>query len=66
MAKWEYKFISAADLEKRGFFKSIKPEEVEKYFNSLGEDGWEIINVDFTDTSAFIDFRGIARRPAGS
>jgi len=63
MTKWEYKFITTDDLEKRGFFKSVKQDEVEKYFNALGEDGWEIINVDFTDTTAFIDFRGVARRP---
>ena len=63
MTKWEYLFLTTADLEKRGFFKSVAPEEVEKYFNALGEDGWEIINVDFTDTQAFLDFRGVARRP---
>jgi len=62
MTKWEYKFISAGDLESRGFFKSVKAEDIEKYFNSLGDEGWEIINVDFTDTSSFIDFRGVARR----
>ena len=63
MTNWEYKFLTAADLEKRGFFKSVKPEQVENYFNSLGDEGWEIINVDFTDTTAFIDFRGVAKRP---
>lgn len=63
MTTWEYKFITTADLEKRGFFKSVKTEEVEKYFNSLGDEGWEIINVDFIDTTAFIDFKGVAKRP---
>ena len=53
---------TAEDLERRGFFKTVKPEEIEKYFNALGDEGWEIINVDFTDTSAFIDFRGVAKR----
>ena len=62
MTKWEYKFLTAADPEKRGFFKGVKPEEVEKYFNSLGDEDWEIVNVDFTDTTAFIDFRGVAKR----
>ncbi|MEO1524652.1 MAG: DUF4177 domain-containing protein [Planctomycetota bacterium] len=62
MSKWEYKFITAADLERRGFFKSVEPEDIEKYFNALGEEGWEIVNVDFTDTSSFIDFRGVAKR----
>jgi len=63
MAKWEYKLMTTADLEKRGFFKSVKPEDVESYFNSLGDDGWEIVNVDFTDTTSFLDFRGVAKRP---
>ena len=64
MTKWEYKLLNAADLEKRGFMiKSVDPEQVEEYFNALGNDGWEIINVDFTDTTAFIDFRGVAKRP---
>lgn len=64
MMKWEYKFLTAADLEKRGFLiKSVEPEQIESYFNSLGDEGWEIITVDFIDTTAFIDFRGVARRP---
>ncbi|MEM7456446.1 MAG: hypothetical protein AAF456_19025 [Planctomycetota bacterium] len=63
MQKWEYIFLTTDDLEKRGFFKTVDPEEVEKYFNALGDEGWEIINVDFTDTSSFISFRGVAKRP---
>jgi len=65
MANWEYKLLSTVDLEKRGLLvKSAEPDEVEKYFNSLGSEGWEIISIDFIDTTAFLDFRGIARRPA--
>jgi len=64
MTKWEYKFLNGADLEKRGFLiKSVEPEQIETYFNSLGDDGWEIVSLDFIDTTAFIDFRGIAKRP---
>lgn len=63
MTQWEYKVVTTADLEKKGFFKSVKQQEVEKYFNLLGYEGWEIINIDFTDTTAFIDFRGVAKRP---
>jgi hypothetical protein len=64
MTKWEYKFLTTADLEKRGFIvKSVEPEQIEGYLNSLGDEGWEVISVDFIDTTAFIDFRGIARRP---
>lgn len=63
MNQWEYKLLSTNDLEKRGFFKSIDPSDAEKYFNSLGDEGWEIINIDFIDTTAFIGFHGLARRP---
>ncbi len=62
MTKWEYKLITTAELEKRGFIKSVKPEDAEKYFNALGDEGWEIVNLDFIDTTAFIDFRGVAKR----
>lgn len=64
MTKWEYKFLSPADLEKRGFLiKSVEPEQIETYFNSLGDEGWEIVSIDFIDTTAFIEFKGIAKRP---
>ncbi len=64
MTKWEYKYLNAADLEKRGFLiKSVEPGQIESYFNSLGNEGWEVVNIDFIDTTAFIDFRGIAKRP---
>ena len=64
MTNWEYKLLTSADLEKQGFLvKSVEPLEVEKYLNSLGAEGWEIVNLDFIDTTAFIDFRGVAKRP---
>ena len=64
MNKWEYKFFLAADLESKGFFSTgPNKEDVEVYLNELGTEGWEIISVDFTDTSSFIDFRGVAKRP---
>ncbi|MEM1067545.1 MAG: hypothetical protein AAGG48_23300 [Planctomycetota bacterium] len=63
MTKWEYRVITASDLEKRGFFKSVQPEDIERYLDLLGSEGWEIINIDFTDTTAFLDFRGVAKRP---
>ena len=63
MAKWEYKLITTEDLEKSGFLvRTVEPAEVEKYFNSLGREGWEIISLDFIDTTAFIDFKGVAKR----
>lgn len=63
MHKWEYKLLSTQDLEKSGFLvKSVEPTEVERYFNSLGQEGWEIISLDFIDTTAFIDFKGVAKR----
>ena len=64
MTKWEYKFLTATDLEKRGLLvKTVDPDQIESYLNTLGDEGWEIVNLDFTDTTAFVDFRGVAKRP---
>ena len=64
MTKWEYKFLTTADLEKRGFLvPTVEPEQIESYLNSLGDEGWEVISVDFIDTTSFINFRGVAKRP---
>ena len=53
------------DICRRWLFqpKKISPEEAEKYLNKIGEEGWEIIDLDFDflihDTGAFV---GVAKR----
>ena len=49
MRRWEYKLISANDVAGEGGFKGKTREVVESYLNSLGKEGWEVINVDFPD-----------------
>ncbi|GAW97770.1 MULTISPECIES: DUF4177 domain-containing protein [Colwellia] len=44
---WEYKIIDSANAEKGGFLKGRTVKQVEAYLNSLGKEGWEIIDIDF-------------------
>jgi hypothetical protein len=51
MEKWEYLLIDSKKLEsvEGGLFgqKKVKIEEAEKYLNKLGDEVWEIIDLDF-------------------
>lgn len=49
MAHWEYKLLSAADVTTEGFGKGRSREALEAYLNSLGDEGWEMVTVDFPD-----------------
>jgi hypothetical protein len=67
MDKWEYRLLDSKKLPEaeKGFFKQAKVSlhEAEAYLNRLGEEGWEIIDIDFDflihDTGAFV---GVAKR----
>lgn len=59
--KWEYKFIDSDHVAKRGTFKTRTEEDFEAYFNALGQDGWEIVALDFSDMKTV--FYGVAKRP---
>lgn len=67
MTKWEYKLIDSKKLSEaeKGLFKQTKVtlEEAENYLNKLGEEGWEVIDLDFDflihNTGAFV---GVAKR----
>jgi hypothetical protein len=67
MDRWEYKLLDSKKLPEaeKGIFKQSKVtiEEAEAYLNMLGEEGWEIIDIDFDflihDTGAFV---GVAKR----
>jgi hypothetical protein len=65
---WEYKIVNSADAKKRGFLTGLTVEDVEKYLNSLGSQGWEIIDLDFqmdpTIPGGPTHFHGVAKRPA--
>ncbi len=68
MSKWEYKLFDTKKLPtvKRGVLKAfVAPpmEEVQAYMNELGEDGWEIINIDFDGAiHSANSFVGVAKR----
>jgi len=67
MEKWEYLLLDTKKLEsaRGGVFtqKAVPLEEAEQYLNELGEQGWEIIDIDFDflihNTGAFV---GVAKR----
>ncbi|MBZ0265573.1 DUF4177 domain-containing protein [bacterium] len=67
MDKWEYKLLDSKKLPEveSGLFKQSKVslKEAEEYLNKLGDEGWEIIDIDFDflihDTGAFV---GVAKR----
>jgi len=67
MDKWEYRLLNSKNLTtaEGGLFKqkTVTLEKAEKYLNILGEEGWEIIDLDFDflvhETGAFV---GVAKR----
>ncbi len=63
MIFWEYKIIDSADVASGGMFKGRKREDIEVYLNELGNEGWEIINLDFRELEGRAEFVGVARRP---
>jgi hypothetical protein len=63
--KWEYKLLSTNDLPSGGMLglKERKRESIEAYLNQLGDDGWEIVGIDFTDGMGSASyFQALARR----
>ncbi len=65
MAKWEYKLLdSNAVPDQKGLIPKPKSvRDIEAYFNRLGEEGWEILNLDFNEIGSRRDFLGVAKRP---
>jgi hypothetical protein len=62
MKKFEYKMIDTRDVESAGIFKGRIREDIETYLNSLGADGWELVNVDFRELEGGSEFAGIMKR----
>ena len=66
MREWEYRIVDSRDTPKGGAFKDRERETVENCLNELGEQGWEIINLDFQGVLAgSFEFSGVAKREAG-
>ena len=64
MIRWEYKLIDSRDVEAKGILSvNASREDLEGYLNSLGSQGWEVIDLDFmVGASGPRHFKGIAKR----
>ena len=64
MAKWEYKLLDSKVVpDQKGLLPKPKSvSDIEAYFNRLGEEGWEIVNIDFKELGAHREFVGVAKR----
>ncbi|WDE08519.1 DUF4177 domain-containing protein [Thalassomonas viridans] len=62
MKRFEYKVIDSKDVETAGLFRGRKREDVEKYLNALGAQGWEVVNVDFRELEGGLEFAGIMKK----
>ena len=61
--KWEYRLFDSAKVKREGVFKGRSQEALEAYLNELGEEGWEIVNIDFRELQSRTSFLGVAKRP---
>ncbi|NMP30059.1 DUF4177 domain-containing protein [Thalassotalea sp. M1531] len=59
---FKYKIVDTRDVETAGIFKGRKREDVEQYLNSLGAEGWELVNVDFRELEGGLEFAGIMKK----
>ena len=62
MKKYQYKIIDSSDVESAGLFKGRKREDLEAYLNALGNDGWELVNVDFRELEGGLSFAAVMKR----
>ena len=62
MKTYSYKMIDSRDVESAGLFKGRKREDIEAYLNGLGEQGWELVNVDFRELEGGLEFAGIMKK----
>ena len=62
MRAWEYLLIDSQDVPSGGLFRGRDRSELEKHLNSLGREGWEIVNLDFRELEGRLEFTGVAKR----
>jgi len=62
MRKYQYKIIDSKDVESAGLFRSKKREDIEAYLNSLGKEGWELVNADFRELEGRLEFSGVMKK----
>ena len=62
MKKWEYMIVDSKDVASGGIFRGRDRSEIDKYLNRLGQEGWEIVNLDFRELENRFEFTGVAKR----
>ncbi len=62
MTTFQYKLVDSEDVEKEGLFSSRKREDIEAYLNTLGEEGWELVNADFRELEGGFSFTGVMKK----
>jgi len=63
MKKWEYRIIDTKDVPGGGMLKGKSRDAIETYLNQLGEQGWEIVNLDALEWQGHhLTFLGVAKR----
>ena len=62
MTRWEYLIVDSKDVAGGGLFKEKKRSDVEAYLNNLGNEGWELVNLDFRELDSRFEFTGLAKR----
>ncbi len=62
MKKWEYRIVTSDDVQGSGFFKTVEREAVQAHFNELGEQGWEVVNVQFVEAMGAFAVRALLKR----
>jgi hypothetical protein len=62
MKKWEYMIVDSKDVASGGIFRGRDRSAIDKYLNGLGQEGWEIVNLDFRELENRFEFSGVAKR----
>ena len=62
MRRWEYKVVDSQDVPSGGIFRGRDRSCVESYLNQIGQEGWEVINLDFRELEGRLEFCGVAKR----
>ena len=65
MKKWEYMLVDSGDIPGGSLFKGKDRSEADRYLNEPGDDGWEIVNLDFRELGPRLEFTGVAKREKG-
>jgi hypothetical protein len=60
--KWEYCVVDSHEVPGVNFTDKRNKPDITAYLNRLGQEGWEIINLDMTESQAHFNFFGVAKR----